>query len=85
MKFSNVGSKRMALGKYNYYLILVSTFMRTQYNIGSRDILRFIAGKSYYFGVGGGMWQFQNLIEEDAIFDVEIVWRNTEGIFLNKQ
>lgn len=59
--------------------------MRTQYNIGSRDVLRFIAGKSYYFGVGGGMRQFQNLIEEDAIFDVEIVWRNKEGIFLNKQ
>lgn len=59
--------------------------MRTQYNIGSRGILRFIAGKSYYFGVGGGMRQFQDLIEEDAIFDVEIVWTNREGIFLNKQ
>lgn len=59
--------------------------MGTQYNIGSRDVLRFIAGKSYYFGVGGGMRQFQSLIEEDAIFDVEIVWKNREGIFLNKQ
>lgn len=59
--------------------------MRTRYNSSSRDVLRFIAGKSYYFGVGGGMRQFQNLIEEDAIFDVEIVWTNREGIFLNKQ
>ncbi|XP_033193848.1 histidine protein methyltransferase 1 homolog isoform X1 [Bombus vancouverensis nearcticus] len=40
----------------------------------------FIAGKSYYFGVGGGMRQFQDLIEEDAIFDVEIVWTNREGL-----
>lgn len=59
--------------------------MRAQYNIGSRGVLRFIAGKSYYFGVGGGTRQFQDLIEKDAIFDVEIVWRNREGIFLNKQ
>ncbi|CAD1474523.1 unnamed protein product, partial [Heterotrigona itama] len=37
-----------------------------------------IASKSYYFGVGGGIKQFQNLIEEDGIFDVETVWKNRE-------
>lgn len=44
------------------------------------DGVGFIAGKSYYFGVGGGMRQFQNLIEEDGIFDVEIVWKNRKGL-----
>ncbi|KAF3428664.1 hypothetical protein E2986_02207 [Frieseomelitta varia] len=38
-----------------------------------------IAGKSYYFGVGGGIRQFQNLIEEDGIFDVETMWKTRDG------
>ncbi|XP_076180856.1 histidine protein methyltransferase 1 homolog isoform X2 [Ptiloglossa arizonensis] len=40
----------------------------------------YIAGKSYYFGVGGGMRQFQNLIEEDGCFDVKIVWKSDKGL-----
>ncbi|XP_017886199.1 histidine protein methyltransferase 1 homolog [Ceratina calcarata] len=40
----------------------------------------FIAAKTYYFGVGGGMRQFQNLIEEDDIFNIEIAWRSKEGV-----
>ncbi|KAK9298128.1 hypothetical protein QLX08_008447 [Tetragonisca angustula] len=44
------------------------------------DGIGLIAGKSYYFGVGGGIRQFQNLIEEDGIFDVETVWKNREGL-----
>lgn len=42
----------------------------------------FIAGKSYYFGVGGGMRQFENLIIEDGIFDVKIVWKSKEGKYI---
>ncbi|XP_076765968.1 histidine protein methyltransferase 1 homolog [Xylocopa sonorina] len=45
-----------------------------------QDGIGFIAGKTYYFGVGGGMRQFQNLIEEDGIFDVDIVWKSKEGL-----
>ncbi|CAL7950368.1 unnamed protein product [Xylocopa violacea] len=44
------------------------------------DGIGFIAGKTYYFGVGGGMRQFQNLIEEDGIFNVDIVWKSKEGL-----
>lgn len=40
----------------------------------------YIGGKSYYFGVGGGMKQFQNLIEEDGVFNTEIVWKSQEGL-----
>lgn len=57
--------------KYNKYNI-----------IKSHNILRFIAGKSYYFGVGGGMRQFENLIIEDGIFDVKIVWKSKEGKYI---
>lgn len=68
----------MVLGKYiRQNANLVSIFI-TKYSICSR-VLRLIAGKSYYFGVGGGIRQFQYLIEEDGIFDVETVWKNREG------
>ncbi|KZC07182.1 Histidine protein methyltransferase 1 like protein, partial [Dufourea novaeangliae] len=44
-----------------------------------RDGVGFIAAKSFYFGVGGGMRQFQSLIEEDGIFEVEVVWTSRQG------
>ncbi|XP_076240900.1 histidine protein methyltransferase 1 homolog isoform X2 [Calliopsis andreniformis] len=43
------------------------------------DGVGFIAGKTYYFGVGGGMRQFQSLIEEDGVFNVEVVWKSQGG------
>ncbi|CAK9812970.1 Histidine protein methyltransferase 1 homolog [Anthophora plagiata] len=45
-----------------------------------RDGIGLIAGKSYYFGVGGGMRQFQNFIEGDGIFDVNVTWKSREGL-----
>ncbi|XP_078032588.1 histidine protein methyltransferase 1 homolog [Augochlora pura] len=45
-----------------------------------QDGIGFIAAKSFYFGVGGGMRQFQSLIEEDNVFNVEIVWTNQQGL-----
>nr|XP_031836340.1 histidine protein methyltransferase 1 homolog [Nomia melanderi] len=44
------------------------------------DGVGFVAAKSYYFGVGGGMRQFQSLIEEDGIFDIEIAWKSQQGV-----
>ncbi|KAG5344614.1 MET18 methyltransferase, partial [Acromyrmex charruanus] len=43
------------------------------------DGVVFVAGKTYYFGVGGGMRQFENLILKDGCFDVEPVWRSQHG------
>ncbi|XP_034178468.2 histidine protein methyltransferase 1 homolog [Osmia lignaria lignaria] len=40
----------------------------------------YIGGKSYYFGVGGGMRQFQYLVEEDGVFNIDIVWKSQEGL-----
>ncbi|XP_011631531.1 histidine protein methyltransferase 1 homolog isoform X2 [Pogonomyrmex barbatus] len=40
----------------------------------------FVAGKAYYFGVGGGMRQFENLVLKDGNFDVTLVWKNRNGI-----
>ncbi|XP_050462863.1 histidine protein methyltransferase 1 homolog [Cataglyphis hispanica] len=42
--------------------------------------LGFVAGKTYYFGVGGGMRQFENLILKDGYFDVKSVWRSQDGV-----
>ncbi|XP_012528157.1 histidine protein methyltransferase 1 homolog isoform X2 [Monomorium pharaonis] len=40
----------------------------------------FVAGKTYYFGVGGGMRQFENLILKDGFFNSELVWRSQDGV-----
>ncbi|XP_011156662.1 histidine protein methyltransferase 1 homolog isoform X2 [Solenopsis invicta] len=40
----------------------------------------FVAGKTYYFGVGGGMRQFENIVLKDGYFDVESVWRSQDGV-----
>ena len=40
----------------------------------------FVAGKTYYFGVGGGMRQFQGLIEEDGFFHVKTAWKSQNGL-----
>lgn len=44
------------------------------------DGVVFVAGKTYYFGVGGGMRQFENLILKDGCFDVKSVWRSQDGV-----
>ncbi|XP_011497212.1 PREDICTED: histidine protein methyltransferase 1 homolog [Ceratosolen solmsi marchali] len=41
----------------------------------------YVAGKTYYFGVGGGMRQFEKLVLRDNIFDVQVVWKSNEGKF----
>ncbi|KAG7211023.1 hypothetical protein KM043_016384 [Ampulex compressa] len=40
----------------------------------------YIAGKTHYFGVGGGIRQFQCLVEEDDLFEVEVAWKSREGL-----
>jgi len=40
----------------------------------------FVAGKTYYFGVGGGMRQFENLMLKDGYFDVKSAWRSQDGV-----
>ncbi|XP_035718765.1 histidine protein methyltransferase 1 homolog [Vespa mandarinia] len=39
-----------------------------------------IAAKTYYFGVGGGMRQFETIVKEDELFNTEVVWRNSKGL-----
>ncbi|XP_011344983.1 histidine protein methyltransferase 1 homolog isoform X2 [Ooceraea biroi] len=44
------------------------------------DGVVFVAGKTYYFGVGGGMRQFESLVLRDGCFDVKSVWRSQDGV-----
>ncbi|KAK2576002.1 hypothetical protein KPH14_007361 [Odynerus spinipes] len=44
------------------------------------DGVGFVAAKTYYFGVGGGMRQFENVVKEDGIFNVEVAWKNPKGL-----
>ncbi|XP_012264959.2 histidine protein methyltransferase 1 homolog isoform X2 [Athalia rosae] len=40
----------------------------------------YVAGKVYYFGVGGGMRQFEELVSSEKKFFTETVWRSEEGV-----
>lgn len=40
---------------------------------------RLVAAKTYYFGVGGSTRQFEKLIAEMDVFNVEVVWKCSEG------
>uniref|UniRef100_A0A1B6IAA4 protein-histidine N-methyltransferase n=1 Tax=Homalodisca liturata TaxID=320908 RepID=A0A1B6IAA4_9HEMI len=39
-----------------------------------------VGAKSYYFGVGGSTRQFEKLVKERDIFDLEVVWRCSQGV-----
>ncbi|KAH0552021.1 histidine protein methyltransferase 1 homolog [Cotesia glomerata] len=40
----------------------------------------YVAGKSYYFGVGGNMREFEQLIKQDNRLKVENVWKSDQGL-----
>lgn len=39
-----------------------------------------VAAKTYYFGVGGGLRQFEELITGDKRFQFKVVWTSKEGV-----
>ncbi|XP_017469335.1 PREDICTED: histidine protein methyltransferase 1 homolog [Rhagoletis zephyria] len=39
-----------------------------------------VAAKTYYFGVGGGLRQFETLIANDKRFQSNVVWTSTDGV-----
>ncbi|XP_066583467.1 histidine protein methyltransferase 1 homolog isoform X2 [Prorops nasuta] len=54
------------------------------YNVFKENLKKggvaYIAGKIYYFGVGGCMRQFENLAKKDGIFKTDVVWKCEEGL-----
>lgn len=40
----------------------------------------YLAAKTYYFGVGGGVREFEALIAADGRLRSEVVWRSTENV-----
>lgn len=51
-------------------------------NLGSSLIIfnRFLAAKSYYFGVGGGISLFENFLKSRNIFESQSCWKCCEGL-----
>ncbi|EFN78549.1 UPF0558 protein C1orf156-like protein [Harpegnathos saltator] len=43
------------------------------------DGVIFVAGKIYYFGVGGGMRQFESFVQNEGHFDVKTIWKTSCG------
>lgn len=40
----------------------------------------FVAAKTCYFGVGGGVRQFERAINENGSFKCDVCWKNADGI-----
>ncbi|KAK9890654.1 hypothetical protein WA026_012012 [Henosepilachna vigintioctopunctata] len=40
----------------------------------------YVAAKSYYFGVGGGLSAFKDFIQKENIFKVTSVWKHSNGL-----
>lgn len=57
-------------------LKLLNVFKRTLKKGGSV----YLAAKVYYFGVGGGIRQFEELVKKDGHFKSEIVWKCETGV-----
>lgn len=45
-----------------------------------RNGVAYLAAKTYYFGVGGGLRAFEALIRDDASMNSEVVWISTENV-----
>ena len=83
-------SAKMLLEPVSFDVILTS---ETIYNINGQKSLYelikfsvkasgvvFVAAKSYYFGVGGGIEQFVKLVKEDETFDISKTTTCCEGV-----
>lgn len=44
------------------------------------DGVALLAAKTYYFGVGGGLRQFEELMDKDKRFTYKTVWLSTKGV-----
>lgn len=45
-----------------------------------RTGIAYLAAKTYYFGVGGGLREFERIIEADGHLQSEVVWHTTENV-----
>lgn len=42
-------------------------------------MIRYLAAKTYYFGVGGSLRQFETVLHEDGALKSEVCWRSSSG------
>lgn len=44
-------------------------------------IRRYVAAKGHYFGVGGSVLEFSDYVTQHGVFNVDSVWKTSEGLF----
>lgn len=59
-----------------YYSVLHDTF----HKLLAPDGLIYLATKSHYFGVGGGLHLFEKFVEDKGIFSLSHLWDGEEGL-----
>lgn len=60
----------------NYYPVLHKTLEKLLASGG----LVYLATKSHYFGVGGGLHLFETFVEQEGIFSLDRLWDGEEGL-----
>lgn len=59
-----------------YYPVLHETF----HKLLAPDGLVYLATKSHYFGVGGGLHLFETFVEQRGVFSLDHLWDGEEGL-----
>lgn len=59
-----------------YYSKLLNVFQKLLKNDG----IVFLAAKTIYFGVGGGVRSFEKALEDSRKFSSEVVWKSESGV-----
>ena len=75
MKFDVILSSETIYNKNYYHKILYVL----QNNLTDHGIALF-AAKSFYFGVGGGIYDFMEFLQRTGSYVIESVWKNSEGL-----
>ncbi|XP_039995432.1 histidine protein methyltransferase 1 homolog [Xiphias gladius] len=63
-----------------YYTGYYPALHDTLHKLLAPDGLVYLATKSHYFGVGGGLHLFETFVEEKGIFSVDHLWDGDEGL-----
>lgn len=60
----------------NNYTKLIDLFIKRL----SKNGIIYLAAKTCYFGVGGGLRQFETYIEKTGLLNSEVVWKSSDGV-----
>lgn len=62
------------------YPFPVVEIIRLEYFFLNETISSYLAGKTYYFGVGGSLRDFEDLLEQEGVFEYRTCWKTVTDV-----